>query len=91
MSNNTPQLEYMLLFRGTDWHKGLSPGTVQRVMNQWYDWFEKLAQQGRATSGYPLAYKGKPVSGRKGQTIVDGPFAEFKEAIDGCFLPSRKG
>jgi hypothetical protein len=86
MSTNTPQLEYMLLFRGTDWHMGLSQETVQTVMNQWYDWFERLAQQGRATSGHPLAYKGKLVSGRKGQTIVDGPFAESKEAIGGYFL-----
>jgi hypothetical protein len=32
--------EYMLLFRGTSWHQGLSSETVQAVMNQWYDWFD---------------------------------------------------
>jgi hypothetical protein len=38
--------EYMLLFRGTSWHQGLSSETVQAVMNQWYDWFEhELATQ----------------------------------------------
>jgi len=31
--------EYMLLFRGTSWHQGLSSETVHAVMNQWYDWF----------------------------------------------------
>ena len=78
--------EYMLLFRGTDWHKGLPPETVRTVMNQWYDWFERLAEEGRATSGHPLAYEGKILSGKKGQTIIDGPFVESKEAIGGYFL-----
>ena len=86
MSTNTPELEYMLLFRGTDWHNGLSPETVQTVMNEWYDWFEKLAQQGKATAGRPLAYQGKLVSGKKGHAVIDGPFAESKEAIGGYFL-----
>ena len=76
----------MLLFRGTDWHKGLSSETVQTVMNQWYDWFERLAEQGKASSGHPLAYEGKIVSGKKGHTVVDGPFVESKEAIGGYFL-----
>jgi hypothetical protein len=76
----------MLLFRGTDWHKGLSPEDVQMVMNQWYDWFDQLAQQGRASSGHPLAYEGKLVSGKKGRTVIDGPFVESKEAIGGYFL-----
>jgi hypothetical protein len=77
--------EYMLLFRGTSWHQGLSSETVQAVMNQWYDWFEQLVEQGRATSGRPLAYQGKIVSGKKGHTVIDGPFVESKEAI-GCYF-----
>ena len=80
--------EYMLLFRGTSWHQGLSSETVQAVMNQWYDWFEQLVEQGRATSGRPLAYQGKIVSGKKGPTVIDGPFVESKEAIGGYFSPS---
>jgi hypothetical protein len=78
--------EYMLLFRGTSWHQGLSSGTVHAVMNQWDAWFEQLVEQGRATSGRPLAYEGKIVSGKKGHTVIDGPFAESKEAIGGYFL-----
>jgi hypothetical protein len=50
------------------------------------DWFEQLVEQGRATSGHPLAYQGKIVSGKKGHTVVDGPFVESKEAIGGYFL-----
>jgi hypothetical protein len=61
----------MLLFRGTGWHKGLSSETVHAVMNQWDAWFEQLVEQGRATSGRPLAYQGKIVSGKKGLTVID--------------------
>ena len=88
MSRNISQSEpkYMLLFRGTGWHNGLSSETLQTVMNQWYDWFERLVEQGRATSGHPLAYEGKIVSGNKGHTVIDGPFVESKEAIGGYFL-----
>jgi hypothetical protein len=37
-------------------------------------------------AGHPLAYQGKIVSGKKGHTVVDGPFVESKEAIGGYFL-----
>jgi hypothetical protein len=33
MRRNTSQSEYMLLFRGTSWHEGLSSEMVQTVMN----------------------------------------------------------
>ena len=48
-------------------------------------WFEGLAKEGRVKSGHPLMNEGKIVSGRKGQTVADGPFAESKEAIGGYF------
>jgi len=34
MSKQT-QNEYMLIFRGTDWHAGLSPEEMQEVAGQW--------------------------------------------------------
>ena len=30
--NTQKKSEYMLLFRGTDWHKGLSPEEIQKVV-----------------------------------------------------------
>jgi hypothetical protein len=47
---------------------------------------EQLVEQGRATSGRPLSYQGKIVSGKKGHTVIDGFFVESKEAIGGYFL-----
>lgn len=86
MSTGTKTSEYMLLFRGTHWDKGLSPEEIQKIVAQWYAWFERLTQQGKAKAGQPLMHEGKIVSGKKGRTVADGPFAESKEAIAGYFL-----
>jgi len=84
-SNETPN-QYLLLFRGIDWHKGLSPEQIQNVMNQWRSWFERLSQEGKVKGGHPLEAEGKVVSGKKGRVVADGPFAEAKEAIGGYFM-----
>ncbi len=78
--------EYMLIFRGNDWHKGLSPEEMQQVAGDWMAWFKRLMDQGKAVAGNPLAPEGKIVAGKDGRMVVDGPFAESKEAIGGYFL-----
>lgn len=85
MSTPTTKSDYMLLFRGNDWDKDLSPEQLQKVVSDWAAWFERLTQQGKAIGGHPLRAEGKLVSGRKGRTVADGPFAESKEAIGGYF------
>ena len=85
MSTQTTTSEYMLLFRGAQWDKGLSPENIQKIMGQWNSWFERLTLQGKVKSAHPLEREGKIVSG-KGRTVADGPFAESKEAIGGYFL-----
>jgi len=84
--NTQTQNGYMLLFRGTHWDKGLSPEEIQKMVSQWYAWFDRLTQQGKCKAGHPLEREGKIVSARKGRTVADGPFAESKEAIGGYFL-----
>jgi hypothetical protein len=78
--------EYMLLFRGTDGDRGLSPEETQNVMSRWIAWFDRLTEQGMARAGQPLTDKGKVISGKKGQTVLDGPFTESKETIAGYIL-----
>jgi hypothetical protein len=75
----------MLIFRGTDWYKGLAPEEMQRVSDQWMAWFNGLKNDGRAIAGNPLEREGKIVSG-KNRAVSDGPFAESKETIGGYFL-----
>jgi len=81
----THENAYMLIFRGNDWHKGLSPEEMQEVSSRWMAWFKRLTEEGLAVAGNPLEPKGKIVSGANGR-VVDGPFAESKEAIGGYFL-----
>ena len=75
----------MLIFRGTDWYKGLSPEQMQQVADKWMAWFNGLKNDGRALAGNPLEREGKIVSG-KNRVVSDGPFAESKETIGGYFL-----
>ena len=77
---------YMLIFRGTDWFKGLTPEQMQLVADQWMAWFNRLKDEGSAVAGNPLEPEGKIVSGRNGRVVSDGPFAESKETIGGYFL-----
>jgi hypothetical protein len=86
MSMQSTTSEYMLLFRGTHWDKDLSPDEIQKVMSRWIAWFDRLSQEGKAKAGQPLTETGKIVSGKKGQRVVDGPFAESKESIAGYIL-----
>ena len=83
MSNTN---EYLLLFRDSQWDKGLSPEQLQKTVDQFMSWFERLKQQGKVKGGQPLEREGKIVSGKGGRTVADGPFAESKEAIGGYFL-----
>ena len=85
MSTQTPN-GCLLLFRGTDWHKNLSPEETQQVAGQWKSWFDRLIAQGRAIAGNPLENEGVVVSGKNGRVVADGPFAESKEAIGGYFF-----
>ncbi|MBI1177742.1 hypothetical protein GC207_09925 [bacterium] len=87
--NPDNQNGYMLIFRGTDWYKGLSPEQMQQVFDQWMNWFNGLKEDGRAIAGNPLEKEGRIVSG-KNRVVSDGPFAEAKETIGGYFLLNVK-
>jgi len=78
--------EYMILFRTKGWEQNLSPEEMQKVMTQTMAWFEALHRQGKVKAAQPLFEEGRVVSGKKGQTICDGPFVESKEAIAGYLL-----
>jgi hypothetical protein len=82
--STTTQSDYLLLFRGNVWDRGLSPAQLQKVVSDWMAWFERLKADGKCTGGHPLEEAGKLVSGKQ-RTVADGPFAESKEAIGGYF------
>jgi hypothetical protein len=84
MSTQSHEHGYMLIFRGTDWYKGLSPEEMQQVSDKWMAWFKGLMASGKAVAGNPLEREGKIVG--KNRVVLDGPFAESKETIGGYFL-----
>ena len=76
---------FMLIFRntGAENYRHLSAGQQQELVGRWNAWFETLVAQGKATIGQPLEDATRVVSGPGGSRIVDGPFAEAKEAVGG--------
>jgi hypothetical protein len=84
-ASSTAKSDYLLLFRGNVWDRGLSPAQLQKVVADWMAWFERLKAEGKCLGGHPLEDQGKIISGKQGRTIADGPFAESKEAIGGYF------
>ncbi|RYD35868.1 MAG: hypothetical protein EOP85_18685, partial [Verrucomicrobiaceae bacterium] len=77
--------QYLLLFRGTYWHRELSAREIQEIMGRTNSWFEGLARQGIMKAGQPLEGEGKTLAYKNG-SVADGPFTESKESIGGYLL-----
>jgi hypothetical protein len=82
--STTTTTDYLLLFRGNIWDRGLSSAQLQKVVSDWMAWFERLKAEGKCAGGHPLEEQGKVISG-KHRMVADGPFVESKEAIGGYF------
>lgn len=81
-TNRSP---YLLFFRnsGPENYSHLSPDQRQALVTKWNAWYDGLAAEGKAVEGQPLEMSTRVVSGTGGARVVDGPFAEAKEAIGG--------
>lgn len=79
---------FLLLFRnaGPETHRHLSPEQRAQLTKQWNDWYDGLAAAGKVQHGRPLGLQGRVVSGARGQLVMDGPYAEAKEAVGGYFF-----
>jgi hypothetical protein len=76
----------MLLYRSDEWYNKLSQEELQKLISQNKAWFERLTAQGKARPGRALERAGVTVSGKNGRSVMDGPFAESKEAIGGYLM-----
>jgi len=74
--------EYLVISRG-QWDKDLSREEIQKAIDRFYVWKDRLVGEGKMRSGQRLATEGKMVSKT---TITDGPFAESKEVIGGYWF-----
>jgi hypothetical protein len=86
MNTETTTGEYMLLFRGPHWDKGLSTDELQEAMDKVMAWFDGLDRRGKVKGAQPLGGEGRTISGTNGQFVLDGPFTETKEAVGGYLL-----
>ncbi|MDQ3199549.1 MAG: YciI family protein [Verrucomicrobiota bacterium] len=84
-TNSTP---YILFFRnsGPENYAHLSAEERQRLVTRWNAWYDDLAAAGKAIDGTPLELETRIVAGPRGERVVDGPFAEAKEAIGGYVM-----
>lgn len=76
---------YLLFFRNTgpEVFESLAPNQRQQLIDRWNSWYDQLAKQGKAVEGQPLEAETRVVGGAGGARVIDGPFAEAKEAIGG--------
>jgi hypothetical protein len=74
--------EYLVISRG-QWHVDASPEDIQRAIDEFYVWLERLVAEGKMKRGQRLASTGKTV-GRP--TSTDGPYGEAKEVVGGYWF-----
>ena len=79
MSANDQLAEYLVISRG-QWDEDKSPDEIQKAIDAFYAWHERLVGEGKMQVGQRLARPSKMVS-KHG--VTDGPFAETKEVIGG--------
>jgi hypothetical protein len=75
--------DYVFLFRGGLDFRTASPEQLQKAMQKWQVWMDKLAKDGRlSSSGNRLADTGSVIKGEKKQ-VFEGPYVEGKEIVGG--------
>jgi hypothetical protein len=75
--------EFLVISRGK-WDRDAAPEDIQRAIDDFYAWLERLVAEGRMKPGQRLGNAGKTVSRNKAMT--DGPFGEAKEIIGGYWF-----
>jgi hypothetical protein len=78
--------KFMLILHGppNNW-SDLSPSEIQRVIEKYQGWFDKLRAEGRIVNSDKLRDEGGKVLSKQGGrvTVVDGPYSEAKEVVGG--------
>jgi hypothetical protein len=81
--------QYMLLLRDDPAvFRDLSPDEMQRIIEKYRAWGQKLREAGLLVGSHKLkGGEGRILGRERGQVrILDGPFSEAKEVLGGYFL-----
>jgi len=86
-SNDTRQTA-MLIFRdeGVDWAQLAAEGRSKALFQKLVDWAADLKRRGLYAGVEALAQSGKTVRRKGAGLVIDGPFAEGREAVLGFFF-----
>lgn len=77
---------YLLLSRTDEWYQQLSHAELQQLIAANKAWVGKLLAEGKARPGVALAREGATVFAKDKRVVLDGPYAESKEAIGGTLI-----
>jgi hypothetical protein len=80
--------QFMLLFRdeGVDWSQFSGDDRRQALVQRFVDWAEELDKAGKLVGVDPLEDGGKTVRRKGSSIVVDGPYAEGREAVLGYYI-----
>ena len=78
----------MLMFRdeGIDWKALEDPAKNDAYFQKFVDWAADLDKRGKLVAVDPLAKGGHTVRRRGSGFVVDGPYAEGREAVLGYYI-----
>ena len=76
--------KYLLLLRGGEFQQ-YSSEEMDKIVRKYMDWTDKLRKDGVHVASEELKGGGRVLALKDGE-IVDGPFAETKEAVGGFYL-----
>ncbi len=76
----------MLIFFGeTGEYDKLSPEELQRRMQNWGTWTQKMIQEGVFVDGKGLLSNTRTLTSKEG-AAVDGPYLDIKESVGGYYI-----
>lgn len=84
--NESNKNSYLLLSRTDEWYRQLSHEELQQILAANKAWVGQLIAAGKARPGVALVRSGATVFGGGKPVVVDGPYAESKEAIGGTLI-----
>src|SRR5450432_4780693 len=87
-NNNDMRQTAMLIFRdeGIDWAHLSTEGRSKALFQKLVDWAADLKRRGLYAGVEALAPTGKTVRRKGAGLVIDGPFAEGREAVLGFFF-----
>jgi len=87
-TDTDPRKTAMLIFRdeGVDWAELAADGRSKALFQKLVDWAADLKRRGVYAGVEALAPSGKTVRRKGPSLVIDGPFAEGREAVLGFFF-----